>query len=99
MSAAGTCWAFTEQSQQGRKLRVPVDGPLDFNHAGAALQACENGLGFGQFFSYQVDGALQARRLRLVLETFEPPRLPVSLVYPNARLLPARTMSTVPISC
>ncbi len=85
-------WAFQDA---GRKLRVAVDGPLDFNHAGAALRACENGLGFGQFFSYQVQDALQEKRLRVVLEAFEPPRLPVNIVYPNARLLPARTRAFV----
>ena len=85
-------WAFQDA---GRKLHVAVDGPLDFNHAGAALLACEQGAGFGQFFSYQVQEALQAKRLRVVLEAFEPPRLPVSIVYPNARLLPARTRAFV----
>ncbi len=85
-------WAFQDG---GRKLHVPVDGPLDFNHAGAALLACEQGAGFGQFFSYQVQDAVQARRLRVVLAPFEPPRQPVSVVYPNARLLPARTRAFV----
>ena len=85
-------WAFQDA---GRKLHVAVDGPLDFNHAGAALRACENGLGFGQFFSYQVQDALKARRLRIVLDEFEPARLPVSIVYPHARLLPARTRAFI----
>jgi len=85
-------WAFQDA---GRKLHVAVDGPLDFNHAGAALRACEQGVGFGQFFSYQVQDALRERRLRVVLAAFEPPRLPVSIVYPNARLLPARTRAFI----
>ena len=85
-------WAFQDA---GRKLHLAVDGPLDFNHAGAALLACEQGAGFGRFFSYQVQDALRAKRLRLVLEAFEPPRLPVSIVYPHARLLPARTRAFV----
>ena len=85
-------WAFQDG---GRKLHVAVDGPLDFNHAGAALIACEQGAGFGQFFSYQVQDALQERRLRVVLAPFEPPRQPVSIVYPNARLLPARTRAFI----
>ena len=85
-------WAFQDA---GRKLHVAVDGPLDFNHAGAALRACENGLGFGQFFSYQVQDALKARRLRIVLDEFEPARLPVNIVYPHARLLPARTRAFI----
>ena len=85
-------WAFQDA---GRKLHVAVNGPLDFNHAGAALRACENGLGFGQFFSYQVQDALKARRLRVVLDEFEPARLPVNVVYPHARLLPARTRAFI----
>jgi len=85
-------WAFQDG---GRKLHVAVDGALDFNHAGAALRACENGLGFGQFFSYQVQDALRERRLRVVLAAFEPARLPVSIVYPHARLLPARTRAFI----
>ena len=31
----------------------------------------------------------------MVLEAFEPARLPVSIVYPNARLLPARTRAFI----
>jgi DNA-binding transcriptional LysR family regulator len=85
-------WAFQDG---GRRLHVPVDGPLDFNHAGAALLACEQGAGFGQFFSYQVQDALHERRLRAVLVDFEPPRQPVSIVYPHARLLPARTRAFI----
>jgi DNA-binding transcriptional LysR family regulator len=85
-------WAFLDG---GRRLHVPVDGPLDFNHAGAALLACEHDAGFGQFFSYQVQEALRARRLRAVLTAFEPPRQQVSIVYPHARLLPARTRAFI----
>jgi DNA-binding transcriptional LysR family regulator len=85
-------WAFQDV---GRKLHVAVDGPLDFNHAGAALHACEQGAGFGQFFSYQVQDALRERRLRIVLAAFEPARLPVSIVYPHARLLPGRTRAFI----
>jgi len=85
-------WAFQDG---GRRLHVPVDGPLDFNHAGAALLACEQGAGFGQFFSYQVQDALHERRLRVVLADHEPPRQPVSIVYPHARLLPARTRAFI----
>ncbi len=85
-------WGFQDG---GRRLHVAVDGALDFNHAGAALRACEAGLGFGQFFSYQLQDALKAKRLRPVLADFEPARLPVNIVYPNARLLPARTRAFI----
>ena len=85
-------WAFQDA---GRRLHVAVDGPLDFNHAGAALLACERGAGFGQFFSYQVHDAVADKRLRIVLADFELAPQPVSIVYPHARLLPARTRAFI----
>jgi DNA-binding transcriptional LysR family regulator len=43
------------------------------------------------FISYQVALALKQKKLVPVLEDFEPPPRPISIVYPHARLLPART--------
>jgi DNA-binding transcriptional LysR family regulator len=48
-------------------------------------------MGFGRFFSYQVAPFVREDRLVVVLEDFEPPPRPVSIVYPHARLLPTRT--------
>ncbi|MGM9488589.1 LysR family transcriptional regulator [Ideonella sp. YS5] len=79
----------------GRRLRVPVQGRLRFNHPGAALRACEEGAGIGLFLSYQVREAVAAGRLRPVLRSFQPPPQPVQLVLPHARLLPARTRAFV----
>ncbi len=47
-------------------------------------------MGFGLFISYQVAPYLKQKTLRRVLEDFEPPPQPISIVYPHARLLPAR---------
>ena len=74
---------------------MPVTGNLDFNHAVPAVEACAAGMGFGMFISYQVAPYLQAKRLKTVLEKFEPPPRPISIVYPHARLLPARTRAFV----
>lgn len=79
----------------GRRLRVPVQGRLRFNHPGAALRACEAGAGIGLFLSYQVREAVQAGRLRPVLTPHHPPPQPVQLVLPQARLLPERTRAFV----
>lgn len=76
---------------KGRTLAVAARGNLEFNHIAPAIEACAAGMGFGIFFSYQVAPFLAQRRLQLVLEEFEPEPRPVSLVYPHARLLPART--------
>lgn len=84
----GTGWTFYEK---GKPFVVPVVGNLDFNQAAPALQACAAGLGLGMFLSYQPAPYLKDKRLKIVLEKFEPPPRPVSVVYPHARLLPTRT--------
>ncbi len=85
--APGPAWRFRDGA---RELSVPVAGSLATNQAAAALDACAEGLGFGLFLSYQVEPAVRAGRLRVVLADFEPPPLPVSLVYRDARLVTSR---------
>jgi len=80
-------WRFVEQ---GRAFSVASGGRLEFNHIAPAIDACVAGLGLGAFLSYQIAGHLAAGRLRPVLTEFEPAPRPVQLVYPHARLLPAR---------
>jgi DNA-binding transcriptional LysR family regulator len=80
-------WSF---HQAGRRFNVPVTGNLEFNHIAPAIHACAAGHGVGAFMSYQVAPFVERRELRLVLEAFAPPPQPVNLVYPHARLLPAR---------
>jgi DNA-binding transcriptional LysR family regulator len=75
----------------GRKTtRVRVEGPITTNQIDAALDACLQGLGCGRFLGYQVAAHRRAGRLRYVLESHEPDPVPVSLVYPQARLVSAR---------
>ena len=66
---------------------VAVRPFLRTNHVDAALDACLRGLGCAQFLSYQVTNQVKAGKLRHVLEGFEPPPVPIHLVYPHARLL------------
>jgi DNA-binding transcriptional LysR family regulator len=81
--------------ENGRIFQVPVGGNLEFNHVWPAVQACAEGAGFGMFFSYQVEPLLARKALRVVLEDFELPARPISIVYPHARLLPARTRAFI----
>jgi DNA-binding transcriptional LysR family regulator len=85
---AGSPWAFREGA---REISVPVSGNLELNHAAPAAEACAAGLGFGRFISYQVMPLVARGRLRIVLAEFQVPPLPLSIVYPHARLLPSRT--------
>ncbi|WP_411880547.1 LysR family transcriptional regulator [Polaromonas sp. YR568] len=78
-------------NDQGKPLRLAVSGNLEFNQIAPAVAACAAGAGFGSFFSYQVAPFLKTQQLRTVLEDFEPPRRPINIVYPHARLLPMRT--------
>lgn len=88
-------WSFRTG---GRRRHVVIDPVLSFNHAGAALRACEDGAGFAQLLSYQVDAAVRAGRLKAVLAEAEEPPQPVQLVWPQARLLPARTRAFVDVA-
>jgi DNA-binding transcriptional LysR family regulator len=88
----GTTWHFVEN---GRPLSIQVGGQLACNQAAAAVDACVAGLGFGIFISYQVRRQVEARQLREVLTDFEPAPLPVSLVFPHARLLSSRVRAFV----
>lgn len=78
-------------NDQGRPLRLAVSGNLEFNQNAPAVEACAAGIGVGNFLSYQVAPFLKNRQLRIILEDFEPPPRPISVVYPHARLLPVRT--------
>jgi DNA-binding transcriptional LysR family regulator len=85
-------WQFREGA---KTIGATPDARLEFNHLAPAIEACAAGMGFGNFFSYQVMPHVTQGRLALVLEDFEPPPRPVSVIYPNARLLPARTRAFI----
>lgn len=85
-------WQFRDGS---KTISVAPDNRLEFNHLAPAIESCAAGMGFGTFFSYQVMPHVAQGRLKLVLENFEPPPRPVSVIYPNARLLPARTRAFI----
>jgi DNA-binding transcriptional LysR family regulator len=85
-------WTFREN---GRALSITTRGNLEFNHIAPAVEACAAGMGFGNFLSYQVLPMVQQGRLQIVLADFEPPPRPVSVIYPHARLLPARTRAFI----
>jgi DNA-binding transcriptional LysR family regulator len=80
-------WPFLEA---GHDLPVSVNGRFDTNQIAAARTACVHGVGFGQFFSYQVQQQISDGHLVPILEAFQPGPFPVSLVYPGRRLVSTR---------
>jgi len=96
--ARANCICFPEPGasprtfrQGAREFTVPISGNLEFNQAASAAQACAEGLGFSRFLAYQVAEYIARKHLRIVLGDFETASLPLSIVYPHARLLPSRT--------
>lgn len=80
-------WSFVAGKGE---IAVPVHSRLQVNTAEAAIDAAVAGLGLTKVLSYQADAAVRAGILRLVLEPFEPPPWPVSLVYAGQGLLPVK---------
>jgi DNA-binding transcriptional LysR family regulator len=68
-------WGFRDQQS------VRVHSRLIASTAEAAIDAAIAGIGLTCTLSYQVADAVQAGRLAVVLRKFEPPPLPVSLIY------------------
>lgn len=85
-------WTFQEK---GKSFSIAVSGNLEFNQVWPAAQACMADMGLGMFISYQVAEFVRDGRLQVVLEDYEAKPRPISLVYPHARLLPARTRAFI----
>jgi DNA-binding transcriptional LysR family regulator len=80
-------WHFM---RRGEELTVRFTPIFITNSADAAIGHAERGAGLTLALSYQVSEAVRARRLRVVLEEFEPPPLPIHVLYPSTRLLSAK---------
>jgi DNA-binding transcriptional LysR family regulator len=85
--ASGATWQFFEN---GKPFSVQVTGPFVCNQASAAIRVCAAGIGLGMFLSYQVEPLIKEGKLKIVLPDFEPPPMPVNIVYPQARLISSR---------
>lgn len=85
-------WTYSE----GNKMKsVSINGPLACNNAAATIEACVAGLGYGMFLSYQVENYLKAKKLKVILEEYQPDPLPVSIIFPHTRLMATRMRAFV----
>ena len=69
---------------------VPIHPRLSVTTAEAGIDAAERGLGLVRVRSYQAERALADGRLVEVLGELQPRATALSLVYPGARLVPAK---------
>lgn len=85
--SAGNTWRFEDK---GDESVVAINPRLTVSTAEAAIDAAIAGLGVTCVLSYQVEAALRAGKLVLVLQAFEPKPIPVSLVYSSQGRLPLK---------
>jgi DNA-binding transcriptional LysR family regulator len=83
----GRTWTF--RAGKGEVVQ-PVHARLAVNAAEAAIDAALQGVGLTRVLSYQVAQAVREQRLAVVLEAFEPPPWPVSLVHGGQAPLPLK---------
>jgi DNA-binding transcriptional LysR family regulator len=86
-SMSSRSWTFWNK---GEPQSVSVHSRLVVNTAEAAIDMAISGVGITRVLSYQVAAALAEGKIAIVLAPFEPPPLPVSLVYTGSGLLPLK---------
>lgn len=74
----------------GKEVTVPVRARLVVTTAEAGVDAAISGAGLVQAHCYQVAERVRAGKLKLLLNKFEPEHVPINLVYPSSRLVPAK---------
>jgi DNA-binding transcriptional LysR family regulator len=85
-------WRFVEDD---REIRVVTAPRLTTNSADAAIQYALQDGGLTRVLAYQAAEAIKAGRVKVVLEKFEPPALPIHIVYPTSRLLSAKVRTFI----
>ena len=78
-----------------RTVTIPINAAVTCNDIDSSLEACLSGRGLGMFLSYQTAPYRNQKKLRYVLEEFETERLPVHIVYPQARLVTSKVRAFV----
>jgi len=75
----------------GRKRRqISLPGVVGVSGGDAYLGCCEAGLGIAQLTRYRIADSLKSGKLRELLPDHPPPSLPMTVLYPQQRQVPAR---------
>lgn len=82
-------WHFSLPS--GAEASVRLSPRLCVNQAEAAIQAAIAGLGIIRILSYQVANEVTDGKLNRICKEFEPPLVPVHILFPSRDLMPLRT--------
>jgi DNA-binding transcriptional LysR family regulator len=85
-------WRFVRGDSEVRVACVPR---FSTNSADAAIHYAEQDGGLTRVLAYQAADAIKGGRLRIVLANFEPPPLPIHIVYPTSRLLSSKVRTFI----
>ena len=85
-------WRFAEGD---REVRLNIAPRFSTNGADAAIQYAEQDGGLTRVLAYQAADAIKRGGLKIVLEKFEQPALPIHIVYPTSRLLSAKVRAFI----
>jgi DNA-binding transcriptional LysR family regulator len=91
-SALAADWRFARDDEE---LRINVMPRFSSNVADAAIQYAIVGGGLTRVLAYQAADSIRRGRLKIVLQKFELPALPVHIVYPTSRLLSAKVRAFI----
>lgn len=82
-----TTWRFRRDQTE---YAVPVRSRFVASNLESACDAARAGLGIAVAFSYLLAESIKSRQLLALLQDFQPPPQPVSLVYAPNRFMPAK---------
>ncbi|MBV6665382.1 LysR family transcriptional regulator [Pseudomonas yamanorum] len=85
-------WQFRESNQP---LSVAVEPRLVVTANNAAINLARLGWGVTRVLSYQVASDVRAGALEIILQDFEPPALPIHVVFQNSARVPAKVNTFV----
>ena len=88
-------WPFVEA---GREVRIAHAPRFTTNVADAAIWHAEHDGGLTCVLAYQAADSIAAGRLRAVLTPFQPPPVPIHIVYPTSRLLSAKVRTFIDLA-
>lgn len=91
----GNDWRFY---RDGKTETVSLSPHYATNSADAAIWHAVRSGGIAMALAYQVIDLVKAGTLEVVLADFEPPPLPIQIVYPAARLLSAKVRSFIDLA-
>ena len=93
--SSGETWRFVDPAKGDRPITVKLKARLKVSQPEVAIDAAISGFGLTRVPIYQVAEPLARGSLRIVLDAFEEPPVPVSLITVEGRRSPAKARAFI----